>query len=464
MTNPSPASERIRPRDRDAIIQSLRAGVVPRIGQQHIQVGRANEVTALVSDIDGIINGGSTIRFAIGEYGAGKSFFLNLIRSIALERKLVTVHADLSPDRRLHATGGQARSLYAELMRNLSTRARPDGGAMSSVVERFVTDSLTHARERDVPPEVVIRERLSALEELTGGYDFAEVVSAYWRGHDTGNEQLKADAVRWLRGEFTTRTDARSALGIRTIIDDATFYDHLKLFARFVRLAGFGGLLVCLDELVNLYKLANTQARNSNYEQILRILNDCLQGSASGLGFILGGTPDMLLDTRRGLYSYAALQSRLAENTFAGSGLIDYSGPVIRLANLSPEDMYVLLGKLRHVFAGGDASRYLLSDEALTSFMSHWSNKVGDAYFRTPRTTVKEFINLLSILDQNPDSRWENLMEHVAFEPELNPDLAPLEEDMAIGNSTSPSVEPSIDTPSIPTPATDDDELSNLRL
>ena len=458
---------RIRPRERDAIIQSLRAGVVPRIGQHHIQVGRANEVSALVTDIDRIADGGSAIRFAIGEYGAGKSFFLNLIRSIALERKLVTVHADLAPDRRLHATGGQARSLYAELMRNLSTRAKPDGGAMPSVVERFVTDSLNDARDRDVAPEVVIRERLAALEELTGGYDFAEVVAAYWRGHDTGNEQLKADAVRWLRGEFATRTDARAALGVRTIIDDASFYDHLKLFARFVRLAGFSGLLVNLDELVNLYKLSNTQARNANYEQLLRILNDCLQGSAGGLGFVLGGTPDLLLDTRRGLYSYAALQSRLAENSFAAGGLVDYSGPVLRLANLAPEDMYVLLGNLRNVYAGGDPDSYLLPDEALTAFMSHCANRVGDAYFRTPRTTIKEFVNLLAILDQNPDVDWSELIERVELTPETNPDLDPIDDatgDDGQGPAPSPDT-PADETPVPVPPSVDgDDELSSFRL
>ena len=460
-----PTADRIRPRDRDAILQSLRAGVVPRVGQHHIQVGRANEVTALVTDIDRIVDGGSSIRFAIGEYGAGKSFFLNLVRSIALERKLVTVHADLSPDRRLHATGGQARSLYAELMRNLATRARPDGAAMPSVVERFVTDSLNVARERSVAPEVVIRERLAVLQELTGGYDFAEVIAAYWRGHDTGNEQLKADAVRWLRGEFTTRTDARAALGVRTIIDDATFYDHLKLFARFVRLAGFGGVLVCLDELVNLYKLANTQARNSNYEQILRILNDCLQGSAAGLGFVLGGTPDMLLDTRRGMYSYTALQSRLAENTFAAAGLVDYSGPVLRLANLTPEDLYVLLGKLRHVFAAGDPAAYLVDNDAITAFMTHCQARVGDAYFRTPRTTIKEFINLLAVLDQNPQVNWADLVQRVDIAEEANPDLAPIDDD-AVSASTAAGALPNPPI-SLPPPAAgpdDDDDLTTLRL
>ena len=425
MTSLTHPANRIRPRERDAIIQSLRAGVVPRVGQRHIQVGRADEVTALIGDIDRVADGGSAFRLVIGEYGAGKSFFLNLVRSIALERKLVTVHGDLSPERRLQSTGGQARGLYAELMRNLSTRAKPDGGAMPSVVERFITSSLAEARLQGGRPETVIRQRLAGLQEMVGGYDFAEVIAAYWRAYDTGNEQLRSDVVRWLRGEFSTRTDSRHAIGVRTIIDDRTFYDHLKLFARFVRYAGFSGLLVCLDEMVNLYKMSHTRARNSNYEQVLRILNDCLQGSASGLGFVFGGTPDMLLDTRRGLYSYPALQSRLAENTFARKGLVDFSGPVIRLANLSPEDMYVLLAKLRHVFAGGDPSAYLLPDEALSAFMDHCAARIGDAYFRTPRTTVKEFVNLLAVLEQNPDIRWSELIGRVEIEAETNPDLAP---------------------------------------
>ena len=468
MTPANPTADRIRPRVRDAVIQSLRAGVVPRTGQQHIQVGRANEVSALVTDIDRIADGGSAIRFVIGEYGAGKSFFLNLVRSIALERKLVTIHADLSPDRRLHATGGQARSLYSELMRNLSTRAKPDGGAMPSVVERFVSESLKLARTRDTNPEAVIRERLSNLQEMTGGYDFAEIIAAYWRAHENGSEQLSADVVRWLRGEFSTRTDARTALGVRTIVDDGNFYDQLKLFARFVRMAGFSGVLVCLDEMVNLYKLSNTKARNSNYEQVLRILNDCLQGSAEGLGFVMGGTPDMLLDTRRGMYSYPALQSRLAENTFAAGGLVDFSGPVLRLANLSAEDMYVLLGKLRHVFASGEPSLYLVPNDALEAFMNHCASRVGDAYFRTPRNTIKEFVNLLAVLEQNPDVEWSDLVDRVEVAAEFNPDLEPIDDEGPESLSDQdPGLPDENRSPSRavrPNMANDDDELTNLKL
>ncbi|MPW21412.1 ATP-binding protein [Paraburkholderia sp. CNPSo 3157] len=400
----------IRPRDRDAVLQSLRAGVVPRIGQHLIQVGRARELEALLKDVERVADGGSAFRIVVGEYGAGKTFFLNLVRAIALEKKLVTVHGDLNPDRRLHASGGQARSLYAQLVKNMATRTKPEGGALSGVVEKFIGQAKTEAKATGRTSDEVIRAQLSQLTEMVNGYDFADVIAAYCRGFDEGNEKLKSDAVRWLRGEFSTRTDARQALGVRTIVDDANMYDQLKLLGRFVRLAGYSGLMVCLDEMVNLYKLANLQARNANYEQLLRILNDSLQGTAEGLGFVLGGTPEFLLDTRRGLYSYAALQSRLAENAFATNGLVDYSGPVIRLAALTPEDFYVLLDKLRLVYAFGDASKALVPEEAIPAFMAHCATRLGEAYFRTPRTTITAFINFLAVLEQNPSADWRELI------------------------------------------------------
>ncbi len=400
----------IRPRDRDAVIQSLRAGVVPRSGQHLIQVGRAREIETLVADIARIADGGAAFRVVIGEYGAGKTFFLNLVRAVALEKKLVVATADLNPDRRLHASGGQARSLYAELMRNLSTRTKPDGGALAGIVEKFIATTKTEAKASGQSTEALLRQKLDQLTELVNGYDFADVIGAYCRGYEEGNEKLKSDAIRWLRGEFTTKTDARQALGVRSIVDDSEVYDQLKLMARFVRLAGFAGLLVGLDELVNLYKLANTQARNANYEQILRILNDSLQGTAVGLGFVLGGTPEFLLDTRRGLYSYPALQSRLAQNTFASDGLVDFSGPVVRLSSLTPEDFYVLLQKIRFVYAFGEADKFLVPDQGIFSFMEHCSKRIGDTYFRTPRTTITAFINMLAVLEQNPGAAWQDLL------------------------------------------------------
>lgn len=452
MTDEIEVPTQIRTRERDAIIQALRAGVVPRVGQQHIQVGRHNEVKAVVSDINSIGDGGSAFRIVVGEYGSGKTFFLNLVRAVALKEKLVTVHADLSPDRRIYSTSGQARALYVELIGNMATQAKPEGGAISSILERFITSAIAQAKEENTTTEAVISTRLHKLSEMVGGYDFAQVVLAYWKGYDEGNHVLQESAIRWMRGEYTTKTDARLALGVRTFVDDENFYDQLKLLSAFVVMAGFNGLLVCLDEMVNLYKLANPQSRILNYEQLLRVLNDSLQGSANHLGFILGGTPDFLKDTRRGLYSYAALQSRLAENSYAIGGLVDYSGPVLNLASLSQEDMFILLKKLRNVYAGGDETKYLVPDEALQAFMIHCSNKVGDAYFRTPRTTIKEFVNLLAVLDQNPNADWNILLNNVSLKPEANPDLDILPHEVDNEGTILESEK------------VDDDELSSFRL
>ena len=367
-------------RERDTIMQALAAGVVPRQGLRHIQVGRAAEVAALIGDIDRMSGDGATVRFIIGEYGAGKTFFLNLVRLIALEKKLVTIQADLAPDRRLYGRDGQARGLYAEAVKNMSTRTKPDGGALASIMERFLTDAVRQAEAAGTSVDKVIDTKLAPLQDEVGGYDYTVVLKSYLRGSDKGDDDLKTGALRWIRGEFSTKTEARSVLPVRNIIDDTNVYDSIKLLATFVRIAGYGGLMVIFDEMVNLCKLQNSQTRTTNYEQILRIVNDSLQGNVRNIGFLFGGTPEFLLDTRRGLYSYQALESRLSENTFAKGGLIDVSGPVIRLQSLSPEDMLILLSNIRHVMACGDPSKYLVPDEGVGGsnplYSDHYSSDI----------------------------------------------------------------------------------------
>lgn len=416
--------KKIRAKERDAIIQSLKAGVTPKIGIQYIQVGRVNELKAMIQDIQRIEDGGAAFRLIIGDYGSGKTFFMSVVRAIALERKFVTLHADLSPDRRLHATGGQAKNLYSELMKNMSTRNKPDGNALTSVVEKFITQVQKEAESNDYSVEKVIHKRLTAISEMVGGYDFAKVIEIYLKASEEDNEHLKACAIKWLRAEYSTKTDARNDLGVRTIISDAFFYDALKIMSLFVRQAGYSGLLVNLDEMVNLYKLSNTQARKSNYEQILRILNDCLQGNAEYIGFLLGGTPEFLLDPYKGLYSYEALQTRLAENNFAKQAdVIDYSSPALHLACLSPEELYILLKNLRHIYASGDSTKYLVPDDSLTAFLIHCNQTIGEAYFKTPRNTIKAFLDMLTVIEQHPEISWQQLLESLKIEEEKNSDM-----------------------------------------
>lgn len=448
---------KIRPRERAAIIQSLRAGVTPRVGLEHIQVGRVNEVKAMIEELERVCSGGSTFKVVVGDFGAGKSFFLQLIRYLALEKGMVVVNADLAPDRRLHASSGQARSLYQELMRNMATRAHPEGNAIVSVLDKFITTQMATAQETGESVEAVIKKKLHSLSELVDGFDFAEAVAKYYQGYETDNEDLKQAAIRYFRGEYATRTEARQDIGVRGIVTDSSVYDHLKLMSRFVCQAGYKGLLVNLDEMVNLYKLPAARSRSSNYEQILRILNDCLQGSAENIGFMLGGTTDFLCDTRKGLYSYEALRSRLAENTFAQiANVVDYHGPVLRLENLSPEELFVLLCNIRKVFANGDESKYLLPDEALTAFLRHCSQNIGEAYFRTPRNTIKAFVDLLSVLEQNPEIKWQSLISNIKLESETDPSLVTI-------NHESDDKEASTEASQSPK-EDDDDELVTFQL
>lgn len=412
----------IKPKERETIIQSLKSGVVPRLGLQHIQVGRSEELKSFVNDVTTIAEGGTSFRFVIGEYGSGKTFFLSLVRSIALQKGLVTMNADLSPTKRLHGTDGQARVLLSELISSISTRTKQDGNALPNILEKFISKARTEAEQNNRKVATVIYEQLNDLNEYPGGYTFAQVVNKYWTAYESGDDMLKDRVLRWLKAEYTTKTDSLRDLGVREFINDSSFFNTLKLYSILVQKAGYCGLLVCMDEMVNLYKISNSVSRKANYEEILNILNNTLQGTLSHIGFIMSGTPEFLTDGNRGLYSYEALKSRLTENSFSKSlGLTDYKSTVLRLANLTQEELYLLLMNLRNVFACDDESKYLVPDDALLAYLNHCAIKIGDSYFRTPRNTIKGFLDLLSMLEQYPNLKWSDMIEQIEVVQDVEP-------------------------------------------
>lgn len=395
----------IKRRERTAILNSLAAGVVPKVGLPHIQVGRKAELAALVSDLDTIQNDGSAIRFVVGRFGSGKTFFLNLVRTVAIEKGFVVLQADVTMDRRLYGSG-YARSLYTELVQNMSTKARPEGSGMPGLVERFVVDTHNQLGNQDGfhELEVAVRKRLEPLLDMTHGVNLIRVLAKYVEGFGAQNTALMNCATRWLKGEYGTKTEARKDLEVRDIIEDSHLYDMVKLWAAFARLAGYEGLFVNLDEMVVLSeRLNNSSARTKNYEVILQILNDCLQGRVEGLGFCFAGTEEFLSDRRRGLFSYEALATRLADNPFAQPGIVDTKGPVIRLASLSREDLFVLLDRIANVHASGHSQQRLIDHEGIAQYMTFCERRLGAEYFMTPRDAVKQFVDLLHVLEQNPE-------------------------------------------------------------
>ena len=410
----------ITKREAKTILTSLSAGVVPRTGLRHISVGRLPEVAALKSDLDHNREGGATVRFVIGRFGSGKSFLLQLMRTYALESKFVVADADFSPERRLFGSGDEAIATYRELMKNLSTQTRPDGNALPTIIERWIsgiqTSVATESGLDHGSPEFVsqvksrILSTLNDMQELIHGFDFGSVLAAYYQGYAENNEELKSSALRWMRGEYGTKTEAYAALKIRTIIDSDNFYDYLKVFAIFFRKIGYSGFTVCLDEAAYLYTITNSVSRKNNYEAILSIINDCLQGKAAYIGFIFGGTPEFLEDQRRGLFSYEALRSRLAGNRFLGEGLQDFTGPVIKLSSLTAEEIFVLLQKIREIHQSQAAAPVKMTDQDIHAYMEETLRRMGAREFTTPRDLVREFVNLSNLLDQYPEKTWQEIV------------------------------------------------------
>ena len=410
----------ITKREAKTILTSLSAGVVPRTGLRHISVGRLPEVAALKSDLDHNREGGATVRFVIGRFGSGKSFLLQLMRTYALESKFVVADADFSPERRLFGSGDEAIATYRELMKNLSTQTRPDGNALPTIIERWIsgiqTSVATESGLDHGSPEFVsqvksrILSTLNDMQELIHGFDFGSVLAAYYQGYAENNEELKSSALRWMRGEYGTKTEAYAALKIRTIIDSDNFYDYLKVFAIFFRKIGYSGFTVCLDEAAYLYTITNSVSRKNNYEAILSIINDCLQGKAAYIGFIFGGTPEFLEDQRRGLFSYEALRSRLAGNRFIGEGLQDFTGPVIKLSSLTAEEIFVLLQKIREIHQSQAAAPVKMTDQDIHAYMEETLRRMGAREFTTPRDLVREFVNLSNLLDQYPEKTWQEIV------------------------------------------------------
>jgi hypothetical protein len=439
MTQATPEqAPRVPRRIAQVIINSLKGGVVPRVGLPYITVGRDREVAALLHDLDLVADGGASFRFLVGRYGSGKSFLLQTIRNHAMGRGFVVADADLSPERRLQGTGGQGLATYRELIRNLSTKTRPEGGALNLVLDRWVSNVQSQVTLEDgLTPEDPafadamerrIMGTMTSVQELVHGYDFARLLTMYWRAHLEGDDETKANVTKWFRGEYRNKTEARRELGVGIVIGDDDWYDYLKILATFLVGAGYKGLVILLDEMVNLYKIPNAVSRQYNYEKVLTMYNDTLQGKAHHLGIIMSGTPQAVEDRRRGLYSYEALRSRLTQGRFSQDGLVDMLAPVIRLEPLTHEELLVLVEKLADIHAGLFGYQRTITQDELVRFLETEYGRVGADTHLTPREVIRDFVEMLDILSQNPGVTVEQLLGSEQF---TSPVKMPAEQDAA---------------------------------
>lgn len=411
------------------LVDSISAGVVPRIGAPYIAIGRADEIAALLKMLENIAEGGSSTKFIIGKYGSGKSFLIQLIRGYALECGFVTADADLSPERRFSGTQGSGVATYRELIRNLATKGVPDGGAIWTMISRWLSTLQTELASGGLEPETEafrseMRARIyavsSELQDYVGGFDFAAVINTCYEAYLNGDDEKKSACLRWLRGEYKTRTEARQYLKVGDIINDDNWYDYIKLIAVFAKKTGYKGLVIFIDECVNLYKITNRISRENNYEKILAMFNDTLEGRAEYLGIVMGGTPQFLEDTRRGLFSYEALRSRLCDGKYTAiptdegesARYKNLIGPVIRLRRLSDDELFALIARITKLHAqnyGWDAE-VKVSVNDMAAFLQNALSRAGADTMITPREIIRDYMNVLNILYQNPETKFADII------------------------------------------------------
>lgn len=406
-----------------AVINSLKGGVVPRVGLPYIAVGRKNEIDALLGDVEIISDGGASFRFIEGKYGSGKSFLLQMIRNYAMDKGFAVADADLSPERRLQGNKGQGLSTYKELIRNLSVKARPEGGALTLILDRWISSVQSETAAGGIVPEdpafdneveKKIFDIINSLNELVHGFDFARLLTMYYRSYKTGDDETKAKVVKWFRGEYSTKTEAKNDLGVNIIINDDDWYEYIKIFAYFLKQSGYSGFIIMIDELVNIYKIPNAITRQNNYEKILTMYNDTMQGKAKYLGIIMCGTPQCIEDKRRGVYSYEALRSRLSEGKFSGE-YKDMLAPVIRLAPLTAEEMLILTEKLTEIHGVLFDYTPAISENDRVGFIKIEYGRVGADTNITPREIIRDYIELMNIVYQNPKKSILDIMKSDDF-------------------------------------------------
>jgi len=403
-----------------ALINSLGSGVTPRIGLEYIAVGRKDEIETLLNDLVNIKEGGSVFRLIVGRYGSGKSFLLQIIRNYAMERNYVVTDTDLSPEKKLCGNKNQGLATYQELMQNLSTKVRPDGGALSGILEKWISQVQVEVMQEMnitstdpaffIQVEIRILQIINGMDSMVHGFDFAKVLTTYWNGCKTGNQDQKNNALKWFRGEYSTKTEAHNELGVRIIIDDNTWFDYIKLISAFVKQIGYSGFIMLLDEGVNLYKITNSITRNNNYEKLLTIFNDTMQGKSKGLGIYLCGTPQFVEDNRRGLFSYEALRTRLASTRFIKDGIRDMQSPLIYLDRITNEEIYVLLLKVLDIHEQQYNYKSTVSEENLIAFMQAVSKRVGADELLTPREIIRDFIGILNVTKQQSNISFDNML------------------------------------------------------
>ncbi len=407
----------------NTLMNAISSGVVPRRGLEYIAVGRKKETQTFVNDLDDTADGGGAFRFISGRFGNGKSFMTQMVRNYAMDKGFVVMDADLAINRRITGSKGEGVNTYRELVKNTAYRTRPEGGAVEPILQEWAESLCDELGGRGAVTldgvRHIVRQKTADMASMQYYRDFATVLSQYVYSYLADQED--DPAIRWLKGEYDLKSNVRKDLGVSTLVDDSDWYEIIKLWTRLFVTLGYKGMVVFLDEAVVLYKLQNKVSRSNNYERLLTMFNDIMQGKSSYLSMYVCGTPEFIQDPNRGLYSYEALKSRLVSGRYE-TGYDNYLGPVINLRPLSNEEIFVLLRTVKGLHEQRYGYTSDIDDRKLEIYLKTVLSGSVSSSMLTPREITRDLISLLDTLHQNPQATFEQLVQGRKVANDRNPD------------------------------------------
>lgn len=416
------AIKRIPKRKAIVLLNALQGGVVPRVGLGYISVGREQEINALLRDIEVIENGGSTFRLISGNYGTGKTFLIQTIKEYLLDKGFVTCDCDLSPERCFIGTNGKNKGLatFQKLVSNISIKTCPEGGALQYILDDFIS-KIVMDEENNTSAASNINSKESARKSFqkflipfrtkVHGIEFTNILLRYYDAYQSNDFDEINRCLKWLKGEYRLRSEVKNDFGSSIMITDDDWFDFLDLYVTLFKIIGFKGLFIMFDEVINLFRIINPSYRLKNYEKVLNMYNDTLQGKVKNVGIILAGTPESIYDSTKGLFSYEALKSRLY---FANplQTKINPLSPIITLSPLTQSDLVVLLERLSVIHSEVTGYNNEISLEEILSFLQYVYGH--SEVVATTRSIIRDFLNLLNTKNDDNSLSFEDVLKNIA--------------------------------------------------
>lgn len=399
----------------ESIINALKNGNVPPEGVGEICVGRERELEEFDKIFSKVKDGAAVTRFLNGEFGSGKSFFLKLLEERALADNFVVAKVTLSRDVPFNKFEVVYRSIVASLRCKTGT-------SLEHIIEKWTTQLRMMALRETTDPyqqeRIVIDNINNDLKEVRKhATTFAAAIENYYKLSARGDQETAKYAMAWLSGEKNIPYTIKRQFGVKGDIDRENAFKYLEALSSFLMALKYSGLIILIDEAEHIMTLHTKKLRDTAYDYMRFIYDECSLGRFHNTLFIFAGTPEFFEDPKMGVPSYTALNERIED--VLNTEFKDLRKPIIRLDGFKKDNLMELSDRLISMHEEVYEWEAKPVRESLDGIIArHEANAELTGYI-SPRNFVKSFISVLDVVQQNPELRSEEEILDLFEEKEM---------------------------------------------